>query len=267
MFKRCELGADALSQLRAHCERRGVLFFSTPTSVEGVEELQKLGVSLLKNGSDYLVHLPLIRAMAGTGLPTILSTGMATRAEIQDAVSAFREAGGRELILLHCTSSYPTANEDVHLRKIPAMRESFGVPVGFSDHSQGTLACAGAVALGACFVEKHFTLDKNLPGPDHAFSSDAEELRALVRAIRTMEKCLGNDELGPASSEQTGRREFRLSCVAAHPLHAGQRIGRDDIAFRRPGSGFLPKEANRILDCVLSRDVPAGHVFAAEDFA
>jgi N,N'-diacetyllegionaminate synthase len=267
MFKRCELASESLIQLRVHCEQRGVIFFSTPTSIKGVEALVELGTPLLKNGSDYLVNLPLVRAMAKTGLATVLSTGMASHSEIHDAVTAFREAGGENLILAHCTSSYPTPSEDVHLRKIPALEAAFDCPIGFSDHSQGSVAAMGAVALGACFVEKHFTVDKNLPGPDQRFSSDPEEFRSLVEAIRTMEKCLGEAKLGPAASEERGRRDFRLSCVAACNLQAGHRLSVEDIAFRRPGSGFLPKEADRLLDIVLSRDVPAGHVFAMEDFA
>jgi N,N'-diacetyllegionaminate synthase len=267
MFKRCELANESLSELQAHCEQRGVVFFSTPTSLNGLEELLRLGVPLLKNGSDYLGHLPLIRAMARSGIPSVLSTGMGTRTDIEDAVTAFREAGGKQLVLLHCTSSYPTPVQDVHLRKIPALATNFDCAVGLSDHSEGNLAVTGAVALGASFIEKHFTLDKNLPGPDHRFSANPEEFDSLVRAIRQMEKCLGSADLGPAASEESGRRDFRLSCVAARELRAGHRLSEDDIAFRRPGSGFLPKDADRFLEAVLSRDVPAGHVFAMEDFA
>jgi N,N'-diacetyllegionaminate synthase len=266
MFKRCELSPGALRGLRDHCDRRGMVFFSTPTSVEGMLEIVELGAPLLKNGSDYLVHLPLIRAMAQTGLPAVLSTGMATRTEIEDAVGAFRQAGGKDLILVHCTSSYPTPNGDVHLRRIPALAAAFDCLAGFSDHSQGNVAAMGAVALGACIIEKHFTLDKGLPGPDHRFSCDPAELRALVAAIRTMEQNLGSAEFQPAASEALGRRDFRLSCVAARELPEGHRLRSSDIAFRRPGSGFLPKEADRLLNCVLAHNIAAGHVFSPEDF-
>ena len=266
MFKRCELTPGALRELSAHCDMRGIIFFSTPTSVAGVLDLVRLGAPLLKNGSDYLVHLPLIRAMAQTGLPTVISTGMATRTEIEDAVSAFRQAGGKDLILLHCTSSYPTPNEDVHLRRIPALAATFDCLAGFSDHSEGNVAAMGAVALGACLIEKHFTLDKNLPGPDHRFSSDPAEFRALVADIRTMEQSLGSPEFQPAASEEAGRRDFRLSCVAARELPQGHRLVASDIAFHRPGSGFLPKEADRLLNCVLAHNIAAGHVFSPEDF-
>jgi N-acetylneuraminate synthase/N,N'-diacetyllegionaminate synthase len=144
MFKRCELRPEDLAALARHCEKKGVVFFSTPTSEAGIADLVRAGAPLLKNGSDYLVHLPLIRAMARSGLPTVLSTGMATLAEIEDAVIAFREAGGRDLVLLHCTSAYPTADADAHLRKIPTLATAFGCPVGFSDHTWGTVAAVGA---------------------------------------------------------------------------------------------------------------------------
>lgn len=267
MFKRCELPPGSLRELREHCDRRNVIFFSTPSSEQGLQELAELGVPLLKNGSDYLVHLPLIQAMARTGIPTVLSTGMAVYADIEDAVNAFRQAGGKDLVLLHCTSAYPTPAEDVHLRKLPALAAAFGCPAGLSDHSCGNVAAIGAVALGACMIEKHFTLDKNLPGPDHRFSADPSEFRALVEAVRTMEKNLGSAELKPVKSEESGRREYRLSCVAAHDLPAGHSLAASDIAFCRPGFGFPPKNSTMILNRQLNKEIPTGHVFAPEDFA
>ncbi len=267
MFKRCELAPESLRELREHCERRGVIFFSTPMSEKGIAELIEAGSPMLKNGSDCLVHLPLIRAMARTGLPTVISTGMATFSDVKDAVEAFQEAGGRELILLHCTSSYPTPAEDVHLRKIAALGAAFQCPVGLSDHTDGIVAAIGAVALGACMIEKHFTLDKTLPGPDHRFSADPGEFRALIEAVRFLEKSMGIAELRPAASEELARREYRLSCVAAHELPAGHRLIDADIAFRRPGFGFPPKDLETLIARELVRNVPSGHVFAREDFA
>ena len=265
MFKRCELKAEAFAELREHCDRRGVIFFSTPTGEEGVQELVRIGAPLLKNGSDYLVHLPLIRSMARTGLPTVLSTGMATAEDVEDAVEAFRGAGGRELVLLHCTSSYPTPPGDVNLRNIPELRRRFGCPSGLSDHSEGVVAGIGAVSLGACMIEKHFTLDRNLPGPDHRFSSDPKEFRQLVDAVRTVEAQLGTTEIGPVPSEQEGRLNYRLSCVAARDLPAGHRLETKDIAYRRPGDGLLPKEAERLLGRPLARAVAVGQALKVED--
>jgi len=267
MFKRCELLPNRLRELREHCDRREIVFFSTPSSEEGIQDLVNVKVPLMKNGSDYLVHLPLIRAMARTGLPTIISTGMAEATEIDDAVAAFRDAGGKDLILLHCTSSYPTPTEDVHLRKMTTLRARYDCPIGLSDHTAGTVAAIGSIALGACMIEKHFTLNRNLPGPDHRFSSDPTEFRQLVDSVRTIEKNLGTSELVPAASEILGRRDYRLSCVSARPLQAGHTLAPTDIAFRRPGFGFPPKELDRLIARELTRAVPAGHVFTLEDFS
>lgn len=267
MFKRCELAPGTLLALREHCDRRGIVFFSTPTSEAGIAELVRLGAPVLKNGSDYLVHLPLIRAMARTGLPTVLSVGMGTLAEIDDAVRAFREAGGTELILLHCTSSYPVPAGDVHLRKIPILAATFGCPVGFSDHSCGIVAALGAVSLGACFIEKHFTLNRELPGPDHRFSADPVELCSLVKAICTLEESLGDSEIGPTPSEMQGRRDFRLSCVAARDLSAGACLSDADVKVARPGTGLPPRAREWIIGRRLGRGVPAGKPFEPADLA
>jgi N,N'-diacetyllegionaminate synthase len=265
MFKRYELRPEALRELREHCEERGVVFFSTPMDEEGVAELVREDVALLKNGSDCLGHLPLIRCMARTGLPTVISTGMATREDIDDAVQAFRDAGGRDLILLHCTSAYPTPAADVNLRKIPALAEAYNCLVGFSDHTDGIVAAVGAVTLGACFIEKHFTLDKNLPGPDHRFSADPGEFRALVDAVRFVECGLGAPELEPARGEQVARREYRLSCVAARDLSAGEKLTTLDIAFRRPGYGLPPKMASQLVGRATSRPIKRGTPLGSED--
>src|SRR5262249_18286331 len=160
-----------LKELKAHCDARNVVFHSTPTSVQGIQQLLSLGTPVLKNGSDYLPHLGLIRAMGETGLPTVISTGMATLAEVDDAVRGFQATGNAQLIILHCVSSYPTPADQVHLRKIPALAAAFECLIGFSDHTWDSVAATGAIALGACWIEKHFTLDKTLPGPDHRFSA------------------------------------------------------------------------------------------------
>ncbi|HZT87590.1 MAG TPA: N-acetylneuraminate synthase family protein [Stellaceae bacterium] len=267
LFKRCELDRDALAALFRHCRDIGLIPFTTPTSEAGIADAQAAGAALLKNGSDYLTHLPLIRAMARSGATTILSTGMATLAEIDDAVRAFRGAGGRSLVLLHCVSAYPAPPASVNLRKIPALAAAFDCPVGFSDHTEGIVAAAAAVALGAVMVEKHFTLDRALPGPDHWFSSDPAEFAELVAAIRTAEAALGQARLGPCPEEAEMRGLARLSCVAARDLPCGHVLGSDDIAFARPGCGLPPKGADWLRERRLARNVAAGHVFASADFA
>jgi len=264
MFKRCELSLSSLKELREHCDEKRIVFFSTPTSERGIDELVRVGAPFLKNGSDYLVHLPLIRAMARTQLPAVLSTGMATLAEIDEAVRAFREAGGDKLILLHCTSSYPTPPEDVHLRKIPTLAAAFDCLCGFSDHTQGVVAAVGAVALGACFIEKHFTIDKNLAGPDHWFSSDPAGLRELVNAVRAVEKNLGSTAVGPTPSEIQGRDAFRLSCVAAKNLPKGHKLTETDVAFQRSAGGLLPRDIHLIIGRHLRSSLMLGEPIRGE---
>ncbi|MGE0734853.1 MAG: N-acetylneuraminate synthase family protein [Alphaproteobacteria bacterium] len=267
MFKRCELTPDDVRGLKAYCDSIGIDFHSTPTGEDGVQLLVELGVGVLKNGSDFLGNLPLIEAMGRTGLPTVLSTGMAELADIEAAVSAFRATGNQQLILLHCVSSYPAPAASLNLKKIPELSRTFGCAVGFSDHSEGSLAAVGAVALSACWIEKHFTLDRGLPGPDHRFSSDPADFAALVHAVRGIETALGSAELRPAESEREMRAAARLSCVAARPLGRSHVLATNDIAFMRPGTGLPPKARDTLIGRRLARDVDAGHVFASDDFA
>jgi len=266
MFRRYELNVDQLKELKTHCDSRNIVFFSTPTGKFGIQTLKELRVSLLKNGSDFLTHLEVVRSMAKTGIPTVLSTGMATAEEIDDAVTAFRSAGGKKLILLHCTSSYPTLPQDINLRRIPLLGDAFECLVGFSDHSEGIAAAIAAVVLGACFIEKHFTLDCALPGPDHWFSSDPEEMKQLVAGVRQAELALGSSRLLPTQSEQKGREEFRLSCVANRELTAGIIISPEDIAIRRPGCGIPPKFKDLITGMVLKHSLKTGKPFKWENF-
>lgn len=266
MFKRCELAPGALVRLAQIARDCGLEFFSTPTSVDGIAELIAAGATLVKNGSDFLTQLGLVRAMAASGLATVLSTGMATVAEIDDAVNAFRAGGGKELVLLHCTSSYPTPAPQVHLRKIRTLAQRYGCPIGLSDHSLGVHAALGAVSLGAAFVEKHFTIDRELPGPDQRMSCDVSELRELVRGVRELEAMLGSDELGPTPSEAAARANFRLSCVAGRELVAGSTLEPDSIVFRRPGTGLPPKALDWIVGRALARTIKSGAVLESKDF-
>jgi N-acetylneuraminate synthase/N,N'-diacetyllegionaminate synthase len=205
--------------------------------------------------------------MAKTNIPTIISTGMARYSEIEEAVYTFRSAGGRDLILLHCTSSYPTPAQEVNLRKIHELSTSFKCLVGFSDHTQGTTAAIGAVALGACVVEKHFTLDKNLSGPDHRFSADPQEFYGLAVGIRTIEKSLGSSTIEPTPSEKINMEGFRLSCTAAENISVGQILRETDIMFCRPGTGLPPKEASRLVGSKIAYSIKKGHIFTLEDIS
>jgi N-acetylneuraminate synthase/N,N'-diacetyllegionaminate synthase len=266
MFKRYELSDTQVLELAEICRHESILFSSTPSNEKGIAVLQKAKVAYLKNGSDYLTNLFLIQAMARTHIPTILSTGMATLAEIDDAVRAFYNAGGNDLTLLHCTSSYPTPNEDTNLRKIPVLQATFACSVGFSDHTNGITAAIGAVILGATIIEKHFTLDKKLPGPDHAFSCDPAELTALVRAVHTVEAQLGESHLGFTEGEKQSRQQFTLSCVANSDLPSGHKICVQDIQYRRPGTGVRPKYAEWLIGRTLRSDISKGQPFQLDDF-
>jgi N-acetylneuraminate synthase/N,N'-diacetyllegionaminate synthase len=265
MFKRCELTRDQLAMLKAEADRHGLDFHSTPTSVEGIRDLEAIGCALVKNGSDYLTHLDLIRAMGETGLVTVLSTGMATVAEIDEAVRTLRAACNDKVILLHCTSSYPTPAEEVNLARLPVLSSTFGLPTGLSDHTAGTTAACAAACVGACWIEKHFTLDRNLPGPDHWFSMDPAELKNLVKEVRAAERMMGSPVIAPTPGEARGRRDFRLSCVAADDLPADHVLTREDIAFRRPGTGAPPRDCRYLVGRRLATAVPRGHVFGLED--
>lgn len=267
MFKRVELTPEQLMWLGQECRRTGIDFISTPTSEQGVDDLLRAGAAAVKNGSDYLGHLPLIRRMAASGLPTIISTGMSTLTDVEEALTAYHDAGGRDRILLHCVSVYPCPADQLNLARIRTLASAFGGLIGYSDHSMGTTAAAIAVSLGACMVEKHFTLDRNLPGPDHAMSSDPKELADLVRAVREAEVAMGTSVLGVAGAESASRDNYRLSCVAARDLAAGHVVAEGDIAFRRPGRGFRPALIDLLIGRRLAHAAPRGHVFLARDLS
>ena len=236
------------------------LYKSTPTDQKGIDLLKHLGVQVVKNGSDFLCHLPLIEAMAKSGMVTVLSTGMADVAEIDDAVKTFYESGGEELIVLHCTSSYPTPPADVNINKMVSIGRTFGVHVGFSDHSEGYTAAVLATLNGACWIEKHFTFDKRLAGPDHWFSSDEREFAEYTQQIRSARDYMGSYSIHPTQDELGSKALFRLSWVAARPLNKGHVICDSDITLARPGGGFTAKQKTNIVGRTLNAALPVGGV-------
>ncbi|MEE8059477.1 MAG: N-acetylneuraminate synthase family protein [Pseudomonadales bacterium] len=266
LFKRCEIDGEKLLRLKHFCDDMGIDVHTTPTSQSGIDDLLAANINVIKNGSDYLGHIPLIRSMASTGLQVVLSTGMASAEEIQEAVDAYYDKADEKLILLHCTSSYPAPADSIHLRKMCQLRKQFGCLVGFSDHSNGSTATIAAVTMGACWIEKHFTLDKNLPGPDHWFSSDELEFKALVETIRCVEACLGSAELGYTDLEAQSRADFKLSCVANRDLSKCHQLDWEDIAFRRPGTGIKPANAYKIVGQVLKSNIQSGEPFTENNF-
>lgn len=247
MFKRYELAGEAFSRLFAHARERGLIPLSTPTDNQAVDLLDRIGASAYKIGSDDLVYTQFLDYVARKGKPVILSTGMADALDIERGIATLVAAGNEQIIVLHCVSVYPTPNQDVNLRRIGTLRAQFPYPIGFSDHSTGITAALGSVVLGASVVEKHFTLDHNLPGPDHNFSSDPAELSALVAEVRRLEAQLGSPRLQPACGEPEMAAIVRRSIVVNRDLPAGHVIIATDLSYRRPGTGLLPYESARVI--------------------
>lgn len=235
----------------------GLDFFSTPFDRTAVDFLDGLGVPVFKVASFELVDLPLIEYLASKGKPIILSTGMATIGEIQEAIQAARRAGATQLALLKCTSAYPAPPEEMNLRAIPALAETFGVPIGLSDHTLGTAIPVAAVALGACVVEKHLTLSRETPSPDAAFSLEPQEFTEMVQAIRQVERALGQGsyQLGV---QETKSRVFRRSLFAVAEIKAGEVLTAENVRSIRPGYGLPPKCLRDVLGKRATADIQRG---------
>jgi N,N'-diacetyllegionaminate synthase len=255
--ERYQFTPDQHREMAAYCRQLGITFFSSCFSAREVELLEGLGAPAYKVASMDVNHFPLLDIVAATHKPVILSTGMATLGEIERALDRLRRGGAGPVALLHCVSLYPCPPADVNLRNIPMLAETFGVPVGFSDHSLGVSLAIAAVALGACILEKHFTVDKSLAGWDHAISADAADLAAIVDGARAVHASLGSREriLGPGELEN--RKAFRRRAVARRALKRGSRLTADDLEFKRPGNGIGPDEAGFAVGRVLARDVEA----------
>lgn len=258
MVRRFELPAEAFRTIKARADARGILFLSTPFDSASLELLVGLGVTALKVGSGDLTNLPFLTLIARTGLPLILSTGMSTLAEVDEAVKTVRSAGARELVLLHCVSAYPADPADANLRAIETLATSFGVPAGYSDHTIGTETALAAVALGACVIEKHLTLDRSMPGPDHAASTPPDEFCRLVASIRLVERARGDGRKVPRPAELGVAAVARRSIVATRDLPAGTVLTADVVAVRRPGTGLPPALVEAVIGRVLRSAVTAG---------
>jgi len=244
-------------KLKAMAQDLELELFSTPFDHSAVDFLEDMGVAAHKIASFEMVDLPLIRRVAQTGKPLIMSTGMATLAEIDEAVRAAREAGATQIVLLKCTSGYPAAPEEMNLRTIPHLAAAFGVPAGLSDHTLGIAVPVAAVALGACLVEKHFTLSRSLPGPDSAFSLEPPELKEMVVSIRTTEQALGAVRY-EVSRQEDASRVFRRSLFVVQDIKAGELLTHENLRAIRPGYGLPPKYYDILLGKKVNRDVPRG---------
>ncbi|RMF75965.1 MAG: N-acetylneuraminate synthase [Planctomycetota bacterium] len=257
LLQSLELPHDAFARLAARCAERGLVFLATPFGLRDVEALARLGAAAIKIASTDLDNVPLIRAATDAGVTLIVSTGAATRDELDAAVERLRawKAAGRA-ILLHCVSSYPTPLEAANLRRIAALRTRYETPVGFSDHTTATRIGAWAVAAGACVLEKHFTLDRARPGPDHAMSLEPDQLREYISDVRAAEAALGDGEIEMQPIEQDVRRVARKSVFAATRIAAGSRLTRANLTTRRPGGGISPDRFDELLSRVAAVDIP-----------
>ncbi|MFB1490729.1 MULTISPECIES: N-acetylneuraminate synthase [unclassified Thiocapsa] len=249
MIRRLELSRPVHETLIAHCRERGIGFFSTAFDIPSLDLLAELGLDRFKVPSGEITNLPYLRHLGGFGKPLILSTGMATLGEIEAAIDVLETAGTpRERItVLHCNTEYPTPMQDVNLRAMLAIRDAFGVAVGYSDHTAGIEVPIAAVALGATVIEKHLTLDRNLPGPDHKASLEPGEFAAMVRAIRNIELALGDGIKRPSPSEAKNKPIARKSIVAAAPIRAGETFTADNLAVKRPGTGLSPMRWDEVV--------------------
>ncbi len=255
-----------IGELAEHAGSRNIQFFATPFDVNAVKELCEAGVPAMKIASFELVDLELIAAAAASELPLILSCGMASYGEIDDALDALARGGGSRVALLRCASLYPSPPQIMNLRAMSTMRAAFGVPVGLSDHSEGIAVALGGRGLGMELLEKHFTLDRSMPGPDHPFAIEPAELRELVAGIRAIEQALGSGRLeGPSALEaQEMYRLARRSLIAARDIPAGTQIAREHLVVKRPGYGIAPKDIDRVVGRVARVDIEADEVLTWE---
>ncbi|MBL8992093.1 MAG: pseudaminic acid synthase, partial [Spirochaetia bacterium] len=245
------------AELKEHSEALGMAFFSSPFDATAVDFLDQLGVPAYKVASFEITDLPLIEYLAKKGKPVILSTGIATLADIEAAVSTCRNAGNEHVTLLKCTSAYPAPLEGMNLKMIPVLAQTFGVPVGLSDHTPGSVAAVAAVALGACLIEKHFILDRKLGGPDASFSMEPAEFAKMVKQVRDTEKTLGNVtwELTPAVKKS---REFSRSLYASKPIPKGASLTKENVRCVRPAFGLAPKHFTEIIGRKAAADIAPG---------
>lgn len=247
MIKKLELSFDAFKKLQKYSEERGILFLSTPFDHLSIQFLSSIDIPYFKIPSGEITNFPYLVQVAKTGKDIIMSTGMAELKEIEEAICVLKQHGAGEISLLHCNTEYPTPMEDVNLRAMLTLKEKFGVRVGYSDHTQGIEVPIAAVALGAEIIEKHFTLDRNMEGPDHKASLEPDELKAMVTAIRNIENALGNGIKTASNSEKKNKEIARKSIVARKRILQGEILSEENLAVKRPGNGISPMRWTEVI--------------------
>jgi len=257
MVKKLELDETAHIQLYQHCQHKGIQFLSTPFDLESIDLLNRLGLEIFKIPSGEITNLPYLRKLGALKKRLILSTGMADLGEIEDALEVLTKSGTPldNITVLHCNTEYPTPFEDVNLKAMLTIRNAFpGLSVGYSDHTNGIEVPIAAVAMGATVIEKHFTLDRNLPGPDHRASLEPHELSAMISGIRNIEKALGTGIKKPSPSELKNKPIARKSIIAAFPIKKGETFTDMNITVKRPGTGITPMRWDEIIGRKAGRD-------------
>jgi len=254
MLKKLELDYKDFIRLKKYCDKKKIIFLSTPHTEDAADFLEPL-VSAYKIASGDLINLPFLEKVAKKKKPIILSTGMATLNEVREAVKAIKNQGNNTIILLHCTTNYPCPLEGVNLRAMLTLKKELGLPVGYSDHTSGIIVSTIAAAIGAVVIEKHFTLNKNLPGPDHKASIEPDELKEMVEAIKNTEKIIGSGEKKPTDSEKKIMQVVRKSIVAKIDISKGTKITKNMLVIKRPGIGIKPKYLNKIIGRRAKRNI------------
>lgn len=254
MLKKLELSPAQHEELVAYCKTKGVKFFSTAFDLDSIDYLHSLDLGLWKIPSGEITNYPFIKKIAQYGEPVILSTGMCNMQDIENAVETLRKWGAPKITILHCNTEYPTPFNDVNLKAMESIRQKFGVEVGYSDHTQGIEVPIAAVALGATVIEKHFTLDRNMEGPDHKASLEPDELNAMVSAIRNIEQAMGDGIKKVTDSEKGNMSVARKSIVAACDIRSGESFTENNLTVKRPGTGISPMRWEEVIGKTAKRD-------------
>lgn len=265
MIKKLELPFEDFREISNYCKEKGIIFISTPDGIESLNYLISLDVPLIKVGSTEVTNYEFLKQIGSTGKPIILSTGMSNLGEVEKAIEAIYSTGNKDLKLMHCTTDYPTSIENLNLNAMVTMRDAFKIPVGLSDHTLGFESAVAAVALGAEFIEKHITLDRDMEGPDHKASMPPEEFKKYVVYIRNTEKLLGDGIKKPTERESAIMKDVRRSIVASCNLAKGTIITKDMLSFKRPGTGIKPEMADILIGRRLKRDIVKDEVIEWKD--
>ena len=254
MLKKLELTLDMHKRLIEYCNQKNIMFMSTPFDLESIDMLVQLGISIIKIPSGEITNYPYLKRIGSTALRVILSTGMSSLDEVKEAIKVLKENGSTDITVLHCNTEYPTPMKDVNLNAMITLERTLGITVGYSDHTKGIEIPIAAVALGAKIIEKHFTLDESMEGPDHKASIEPEELVEMVKAIRNVELALGNGVKESSESEKKNIEIVRKSIVAARRIKKGEIFSEDNITTKRPGTGISPMKWNDIIGKTAKRE-------------